>query len=69
MFPQITWDLDFKWDPCNTLGKVWLYQLKAYYDVFNIFQADSFNDDSTSPEEADELTGVTGIWGYRDTAS
>lgn len=68
IYPMIKWDLDFKWDPCNALGKVWLYQLRAYYDVFNIFQADSFKGDN-SPEVDDELFGVTGIWGYRATAS
>lgn len=70
VYPALKWDLDFKWDPCNDLGKVWLYQLSAYYDVFNIIQADSFatyDSPDPSPVCSDELLGVTGLWGYKAT--
>lgn len=70
VYPQIKYDLDFKWDECT---KSWIYMLSFYYDVFNVFQADSFNDDDDSPDNSpacsDELLGVTGLWGYRATAS
>jgi hypothetical protein len=68
IYPQLKWDLDFKWDECD---EVWVYQLSASFDVFNVFQFDSFADDSgaeaTSPTCDDELLGVTGIWGYTAT--
>ena len=72
VYPALKWDVDFKWDPCNTLGKVWLYQISAYYDVFNLIQADSFANYTSpdpSPTCVDELYGVTGIWGYKATAA
>lgn len=63
VYPQLKWDLDFKWDECN---EVWVYQLSATFDVFNVFQADSFSTSSgeSSPTCYDELWGVTGLWGY-----
>jgi hypothetical protein len=67
VYPRLKWDLDFKWDECN---EVWIYQLSAFYDVFNIFQPDSFSDMSggaVSPDCNDELLGVTGLWGYNAT--
>lgn len=68
VIPQLKWDLDFKWDECT---KSWIYQLSGYYDIFNLFQADSFNNDDDSPDNSpacsDELLGVTGIWGYNFT--
>jgi hypothetical protein len=66
VYPRLSWDLDFKWDECN---EVWTYQFSASFDVFNVFQADSFSTDSgaSSPSCYDELFGVTGIWGYRAT--
>jgi hypothetical protein len=68
VYPRLYWDLDFKWDECD---EVWKYQLSASFDVFNLFQADSFSTDSgeSSPSCYDELYGVTGLWGYRATAS
>lgn len=68
VYPQIKWDLDFKWDEC---AKAWLYMQSAYYDLFNVIQADSFNVDTTnSPGECnDELQGVLGVWTYRATSS
>jgi hypothetical protein len=66
VYPRLSWDLDFKWDEC---AEAWIYQLSASFDVFNVFQADSFSTDSgaSSPSCDDELLGVTGIWGYRAT--
>jgi hypothetical protein len=64
VYPRLSWDLDFKWDECN---EVWLYQISAFYDTFNVFRADSFSTNSggpISPDCTDELYGVTGIWGY-----
>jgi hypothetical protein len=66
-YPQIKYDLDFKWDECN---KKWIYQQSVYYGLFNVIQADSFSVDSSSPSSCtDELNGVTGVWGFRATAS
>lgn len=68
VYPQIKYDLDFKWDECN---KAWIWMISVYYEVFNLFQADSFNDDDDSPDNSpacsDELIGVTGLWGYSAT--
>lgn len=66
VYPNLKWDLDFKWDECD---EVWVMQYSASWDVFNVFQADSFSTDSgaTSPSCDDELLGVTGIWGYNAT--
>ena len=65
VYPQLKWDLDFKWDEC---AKAWIYQLSAHYDIFNAFQADSFGDaDETSPICEDELVGMTGIFLYEFT--
>lgn len=63
VYPRLSWDLDFKWDECD---EFWIMQHSAQYDVFNVFQADSFASDSgeSSPSCDDELLGVTGIWGY-----
>jgi len=67
VYPQIKWDLDFKWDEC---AKAWIYQQSLYYGLFNVIQADSFSTDSSSPSSCtDELAGVTGVWGFRATAS
>lgn len=70
VIPQLKWDVDFFFDKCT---KSWNYQIGGYYDVFNVFQADSFNDDDDSPDNSpacsDELMGVMGLWGYRATAS
>jgi len=69
VYPRLSWDLDFKWDECD---KVWIYQISAFYDTFNVFQADSFATSSggaVSPDCNDELLGVTGLWGYRATSA
>lgn len=66
VYPQITWDLDFKWDEC---AKAWIYMQSAYYDIFNVMRADSFSTNTTnSPGSCtDELQGVLGVWTYRAT--
>jgi hypothetical protein len=66
VYKRLSWDLDFKWDECD---EVWTYQMSARFDVFNVFQADSFATDSGthSPDCYDPNYGVTGIWGYRAT--
>lgn len=61
VYPQLKWDVDFKWDEC---AKSYTYSQSAYFDVFNAFQPDSFKVDSPSPNCDDELYGETGIWGY-----
>jgi len=69
VYPRLSWDLDFKWDECN---EVWIYQISAFYDTFNVFQGDSFATQSggaVSPDCTDELWGVTGLWGYRATSA
>jgi hypothetical protein len=69
VYPRLSWDLDFKWDECD---EVWIYQISAFYDTFNVFQGDSFATQSggaTSPDCTDELWGVTGLWGYRATSA
>jgi hypothetical protein len=66
VYPGLNWDLDFKWDECD---EVWTYQFSASFDVFNVFQPDSFSSggEGTSPTCDDDLLGVTGLWGYRAT--
>lgn len=66
VYPRLQWDLDFKWNECD---EVWTYQFSASFDIFNVFQADSFSTDSgqASPSCDDENLGVTGLWGYRAT--
>ena len=64
VYPMLKWNLDFKWDECE---KTWIYQQSANFDVFNIYQTDSFKTDDPTPACDDELYGVTGIWGYKFT--
>lgn len=66
VYPMLKWDFDFKWDECE---KQWIYAYSAYFDTFNVFQADSFKQNENSPGDDDELLGVTGIWGYNITAA
>jgi len=62
VYPQLKWDLDFHYDDCT---KTWTYMYSAYFDIFNVFQADSFAQNDPTPACDDELYGVTGLWGYR----
>lgn len=66
VYPQLQWDMDFKWDECD---KTWIYSYSAYFDIFNVFRPDSFKTNVASPGDDDFLAGVTGIWGYNFTAS
>ena len=66
VYPQLKWDMDFKWDECD---KTWIYSYSGYFDIFNVFQADSFKTNIASPGDDDFLQLVTGIWGYNFTAS
>ncbi len=66
------WNLDFYFDKCD---KVWKFQYSLIWGTFNTFQADSFAGDGegdspdTSPDCADELDGMTGVFGYNVTAA
>lgn len=61
IYPQLKWDMNFKWDECNM---VWIYNFSANFDIFNVYQSDSFKVNDPTPACDDELYGVTGIWGY-----
>jgi hypothetical protein len=61
IYPQLNWDLDFKFDICT---KVWTYQYSARFDVYNAFKTDAFKTDNPSPGCDDDLSGVTAIWKY-----
>lgn len=62
-----SWNLDFYFDNCTKSWK-WMYSL--LYGFFNVYQEDSFADtgeDSspdTSPDCADDLLGMTGVFGF-----
>ncbi|HEY9488387.1 MAG TPA: hypothetical protein VIQ51_08645 [Chryseosolibacter sp.] len=66
------WNLDFYFDKCD---KVWKTQYSLLWGTFSTFQSDSFAADGegdspdTSPDCADELDGLTGIFGYEVTAA
>lgn len=64
------WNLDFYFDKCT---KTWKFQYSLLWGTFQTFQSDSFADDENSPQMsppcADELLGVTGIFGYEATAA
>jgi hypothetical protein len=66
------WNLDFYFDSCN---KVWKSQLSVTWGTFNRFQADSFAADGassspdTSPDCADPLIGMLGVFGYTATSA
>lgn len=65
VYPQLKWDLDFRWD-CD---KAWNFKLSAWVDIFNAYQADSFASGAGSPSCDDELEGVTGVFGYTATSA
>lgn len=66
------WNLDFYFDNCT---KTWKSQYSLLWGTFQTFQADSFGADGegespdSSPDCADELDGMTGIFGYNITAA
>jgi hypothetical protein len=59
------WNFDMKWD-CT--AKRWKYMYSVHWDVFNIYQADSFASDTGTPDCTDDLIGMTGVFKYRATA-
>lgn len=65
-----SWNLDFYFDNCT---KTWKSQYSILWGTFSPFQDDSFSglgdSPDTSPDCADELEGVTGLWGYTATAA
>lgn len=60
----IKWNFDMKWD-CTT--KTWKYMYSVHWDIFNVYQTDSFGTDTGTPDCTDELIGMTGVFGYRAT--
>lgn len=67
VYPQLKWDLDFEF----TCEDTWNFRLSAWVDLFSAVQDNSFGTASESPSPAceDELVGVTGVFGYKATAS
>jgi len=67
-----SWNFDFYFDNCS---KSWKSMWSLLYGFFNVFQADSFaaaGEDSspdTSPDCADDLDGMLGVFGYTATAA
>lgn len=62
-----SWNFDLYWDICD---KKWKSVYSILWGVFNTFQADSFAsnaDTPGSPDCADELDGLTGVFGYSIT--
>lgn len=56
------WNFDFYWDICD---KKWKSRMSLAWGVFNVFQADSFSNNSEtegSPDCTDELDGLTGVF-------
>lgn len=61
----VMWNFDMKWDCTN---KSWKYMFSLHWDVFNVYQTDSFATDTGTPDCTDDLVGMTGVFGYRATA-
>lgn len=62
-----SWNFDFYWDICD---KKWKSRMSLAWGVFNVFQADSFSNNSEtegSPDCTDELDGLTGVFGLSIT--
>lgn len=70
VYPQLKWDMDFKWDECD---EAWKYRLSTYLDLFSAIQDDAFGPNGSgdpSPTNCeDELVGVTGVFGYTATSA
>jgi len=58
------WNFDMKWD-CTT--KTWKYMYSVHWDIFNVYQTDSFASDTGTPDCSDDLLGMTGVFGYQIT--
>jgi hypothetical protein len=63
-YPGLKWNFDMKWD-CTTLR--WKYMYSVHWDVFNVYQADSFASDSGTPDCSDDNVGITGVFQYNIT--
>lgn len=64
VYPNLKWNLDMKWD-CTV--EAWKYMYSVHWDIFNIYQPDSFATDTGTPDCTDDLVGMTGVFGYRAT--
>lgn len=62
----VMWNFDVKWD-CT--DKSWKYMFSVHWDIFNVYQTNSFATDTGTPDCTDDLVGMTGVFGYRATAS
>jgi hypothetical protein len=62
----VSWNFDVKWD-CTT--KSWKYMYSLHWDIFNVYQSDSFSSDTGTPDCSDDLLGMTGVFGYRATSA
>lgn len=61
------WNLDFYFDNCD---KTWKSMYSITWGLFNVFQNNSFADNSDtpgSPDCTDELDGMLGVFGYNIT--
>lgn len=65
VYPNLKWNLDMKWD-CTV--EAWKYMYSIHWDIFNIYQTDSFASDTGTPDCSDDLVSMTGVFGYRATA-
>lgn len=66
------WNLDAYWDKCT---KTWHIMYSLTWGLFNVFQPDSFaasgegDSPDASPDCADELDGVLGVFGWTATSA
>lgn len=60
----VMWNFDVKWDCTN---KSWKYMFSLHWDIFNVYQSDSFASDTGTPDCSDDLLGMTGVFGYNAT--
>lgn len=65
VYPKLQWNLDMKWD-CTV--ERWKYMYSVHWDIFNIYQTDSFASDTGTPDCSDDLLSMTGVFGYKATA-
>lgn len=68
----IDWNMDAYWDHCT---KTWKILFSTMWGLFNIYQPDSFaaagegDSPDSSPDCADPLDGMLGVFGYEATAA
>lgn len=66
----IDWNMDAYWDHCT---KTWKVMFSTMWGLFNVYQPDSFaaagesDSPDSSPDCADPLDGMLGVFGYRAT--